>query len=130
MIGIDTNVLVRFLTQDDPNQSALAVRLLQSAESSRVKVRINLLVLVETTWVLRSAYGHSPSTILSIVERLLETPPLEVESASLVRQAVAQSREGKHELPDVLIGLLNAGCQTTWTFDVKAAKLPGFSFLK
>jgi predicted nucleic-acid-binding protein len=130
LIGIDTNVLVRFLTQDDPTQSAAAIRLLQDAEAKRVKVRINLLILLETVWVLRSAYGHSSAAVLSIVERLLESPPLEVESAAQVRQALACAREFKHELPDALIGILNYACKTTWTFDAKAAKLPGFTLLK
>lgn len=130
MIGIDTNVLVRFLTQDDPAQSAAANRLLQDAEAKRVKVRVNLLVLVETVWILRSAYGHSATTVDSIVERLLEAPPLDVESAAQVRQALARAREFKHELPDALIGVMNHACKTTWTFDSKAAKLPGFTLLK
>lgn len=130
MIGIDTNVLVRFLTQDDPSQSAAATRLLLDAEAKRMKVRVNLHVLLETVRVLRSTYGHSSTTVLEIVERLVESPPLEVEAPALVRKALAQARESGHELPDVLIGILNRDCQTTWTFDSKAAKLPGFTLLK
>lgn len=130
MIGIDTNVLVRFLAQDDPSQSPAASKLLENAESSRRKVRINLLVLLETAWVLRSAYGHTPGLVLDVCDRLLDTPPFVVESSALVREAVGQARRCKHELPDVLIGLLNGSCKTTWTFDAKAAKLPGFTLLK
>lgn len=130
MIGIDTNVLVRFLTQDDPTQSGAANLLLRDAEAKGTRVRINLLVLIETAWVLRSAYGHGSAAILSIFERLLDAHLLEVESAPKVRQAIAIAREFKHELPDTLIAVLNANCKTTWTFDAKAAKLPGFSLLK
>lgn len=130
LIGIDTNVLVRFLTQDDPPQSTAVNALLESARSRNRKVRVNLLVLLETAWVLRSAYGHPSSLILDVCERLVDTPPFVVESVHLVREAVRQARANKHELPDVLIGKANADCETTWTFDVKAAKLPGFTLLK
>lgn len=130
MIGIDTSVLVRFLAKDDPNQFATASRLLHDAESKKWRVRINLLVLLETVWVLRSAYGHPADLILDVCERLLDTPPFDVEAAPLVRRAVRMARESKHELPDVLIGLSNAPCETTWTFDAKASKLPGFTLLK
>jgi len=128
-IGVDTNVLVRFLAQDDPVQSKLATRLLRDAEQKSLRVRVNLPVLVETCWVLKSAYDHPTDLVLDIVERLMDAPPFVVESESLVRRALERARVHRHDLPDVLIAELNRSCSTTWTFDKKAAKLEGFGLL-
>jgi len=129
LIGIDTNVLVRFLAQDDPMQSKLATRLLKEAEGRSLRVRVNLAVLVETCWVLKSAYDHPNDTILQIVERILDTKPFQVESEIQVREALELARQHQHELPDALIARINRSCTTTWTFDKKASKLSGFSLL-
>lgn len=130
MIAVDTNVLVRFLTQDDPVQSKAAARLFQEAEDAGEKVRIDLLVLIEMIWVLDRAYSIPADRLRGIVENLLETRTLEVEQDSLVREALEIASKHRHDLPDVLIGLRNRLCKTTWTFDRKAAKLPGFSMLR
>jgi predicted nucleic-acid-binding protein len=129
LIGIDTNVLVRFLAQDDPVQSKLVTRLLKEAEAKSLRVRVNLLVLVETCWVLKTAYDHPAEMILDIVERILDTKPFQVECDSLVREALERAKQHRHELPDVLIAVINRSCSTTLTFDKKASKLSGFSLL-
>lgn len=130
MIAVDTNVLVRFLTQDDPVQSKAATRLFHEAEVAGEKVRIDLLVLIETIWVLGRAYAIPAQRLWAIVGDLLETRILEVEQDSLVREALEIASKHRHDLPDVLIGLRNRSCETTWTFDRKAAKLPGFRLLQ
>lgn len=130
MIALDTNVLVRFLTQDDLVQSKAATRLLQEAEERGETIRIDLLVLVETLWVLARAYGIGPARLREIVESLLETRALEIDEDSLVREALEIAASHRHDLPDVMIGLRNRACETTWTFDRKAAKLPGFRLLR
>jgi predicted nucleic-acid-binding protein len=130
LIAVDTNVLVRFLTQDDPVQSKAATGLFQEAENAGEKVRIDLLVLVEMLWVLGRAYAVPADRLREIVGKLLETRMLEVEQDALVREAVEIASKHRHDLPDVLIGLRNRACETTWTFDRKAAKLPGFRLLR
>jgi predicted nucleic-acid-binding protein len=130
LIAVDTNVLVRFLTQDDPAQSRAATRLFQEVEEAGDKIRIDLLVLVETLWVLARAYGIDAPRLRGIVESLLETRALEIDQDALVREAPEIAKAHRHDLPDVLIGLRNRDCETTWTFDRKAAKLPGFRLLR
>lgn len=130
MIAVDTNVLVRFLVQDDPAQSALATRIFRQAEEAGIRVRIDLLVLVETLWVLKSAYQTPPARLREIVVTLLETETLAIDQEELVREALAVAHAHKHDLPDCLIALRNRGCDRVWTFDTKTSKLPGFRLLR
>ena len=130
MIAVDTNILVRFLAQDDPIQSKAATLLFQEAEARDETIRIDLLVLVETLWVLARAYGIGATRLRGIVESLLETRTLEIDEDALVRETLEIAAAHRHDLPDVLIGLRNRSCETTWTFDRKAAKLPGFRLLR
>jgi len=130
VIAVDTNVLVRFLTQDDLVQSKAATLLFSEAEQSGERIRIDLLVLVETLWVLGRAYAIEDGRLRGIVEALLETRSLEMDQDALVRETLEIATRHRHDLPDVLIALRNRNCETTWTFDRKAAKLPGFHLLK
>jgi predicted nucleic-acid-binding protein len=129
VIAVDTNVLVRFLVQDDPAQSALATRIFRQAEEAGIRIRIDLLVLVETLWVLKRAYQTTPVRLREIVATLLETETLAVDQDALIREALEVAQAHKHDLPDCLIGLRNRGCEVVWTFDTRAAKLPGFRLL-
>ena len=130
MIAVDTNVLVRFLTQDDPLRSKAASKLFQASEAAGQKIRIDVLVLVETYWVLAKAYGVPAADLRELVAELLETSVLVFEDHNLIHQALAISKAHRQDLPDALIALRNAGCESTWTFDKKTAKLPGFKLLK
>jgi len=130
VIAVDTNVLVRFLVQDDPAQSALATRIFRQAEETGTRIRIDLLVLIETLWVLKRAYRTPPARLREIVTALLDTEILVVDEADLVREALEVAQAHEHDLPDCLIALRNRACEVVWTFDTRAAKLPGFRLLR
>jgi len=129
MIGLDTNVLVRYLTQDDPIQSAAAVRLIEHRLTEDEPGFISLVALVETVWVLQRRYRLGALDVAHIVQGLLEAPVVVVESATEVFLALTAVQEGRGSFSDVLMAALGAkaGCSTTSTFDRKAARLPGFS---
>lgn len=128
MIGLDTNVLVRYLTQDDLIQSATATEILEKRLTEANPGYINVVVMVETVWVLNRAYGFDAREIASAIEGLLQIDVLEVESEQEVFRAMIAYKTGSGEFADVLIGQLDAtaGCSHTLTFDRKAARLPGF----
>jgi len=90
MIGIDSNVLVRYLAQDDPRQSARATRLLEHEVTEREPGYLSLVVLVETCWVLRRLYAASPDEIRATVRDLLDARQLTVENRNVVARALAR----------------------------------------
>ncbi len=132
MIGIDTNVLVRFLVEDDEAQAAAVNSLLSRARRQGETVFISLLVLLETEWVLRSAYRSSRAGILAAFESLLATDVFECEESDVVRQALEKYRNGPGDFADYLIAGLHAarGCRETVTFDHALRRAPGFRVLK
>lgn len=134
MTGIDTNVLVRYLAQDDAVQSARATRLIERELSARNPGLVSLVVLCELLWVLASAYAVHERDLLSIVERLLGAKELQLEAPQLVRQALAIKMPlsaSSAGLADILIGLSHQaqGAAGTVSFDKRAAKLPGWRLL-
>jgi predicted nucleic-acid-binding protein len=128
MIGLDTNVLVRYIAQDDARQSAQANRLIESFTPEQPG-HVSLLTLAETVWVLQDLYGTSRERVVEIVETLLQTQTIVVGSAELVWQALAQFRRGKADFADHLIERLDAkaGCSVTMTFDRAAARDAGMT---
>lgn len=128
MIGIDTNVLVRYLTQDDPGQSRRATSLINRALEREEPVLVSSIVLSELVWVLGSAYGIPAAQILDTVERFLDTPQLELEDRDLVRRALADSRASLGDFVDSLVGRRNEamGCAETATFDLALKRHPCF----
>lgn len=128
MIGLDTNVLVRFLVQDDRVQFARAQRLLEREARRGESVLVSLLVLLETEWVLRSRYGLAKSEIADALSALLDSVELRVEDEAAVEQALFAWRDSGADFADCLIGACNRqlGCAATATFDARAAKVPGF----
>lgn len=131
MIGIDTNVLVRYLTQDDVVQSAKATQLIEHELSDEEPGFISVVVMVEIAWVLERAYGLPASAIALTIERILAVGVLYVECEQQVFAAAIVLREGRGSFADALIGALGAraGCSRTVTFDRKAARLPEFALL-
>ena len=131
MTGLDTNVLVRYLAQDDAVQSARATRLIERELSVRNPGLVSLVVLGELLWVLASAYAVHERDLVSIVERLLGAKELQVEAPQLVRQALAVKTPSSAGLADILIGLSHQaqGAAGTVSFDKRAAKLPGWRLL-
>ena len=128
MLGIDTNVLVRFLVRDDQTQFEKARKLLKHEISSGRRVFINQLVLLETEWVLRSRYGLAKTQMLETISGLLDAPDVQLEDEPAVEEAVFVWRDANADFADCLIGARNRrlGCNATATFDTKALKLPGF----
>jgi predicted nucleic-acid-binding protein len=125
MIGLDTNVLVRYLVQDEPAQSSRATRLIEHELSDREPGYIGLVVLVETCWVLKRLYGATPAELRDTVRDLLDTRQLVVERRTVVAATLARLGDGAGDIADALVveGATEAGCARTVTFDKAAVKL-------
>ncbi len=124
MIGLGANVLVRYLTQDDPEQSARANRLIEAYCTRQAPGRIAIVVLCELVWVLRGAYRYEKALIVGVVEQILATAELEVESEDVARQALSAYRGGAADFADYVIVAANeaAGCEATYSFDRALAR--------
>ncbi len=131
MIGIDTNVLVRYLAQDDPKQSAVATRFIESSLSAERPGFVSAVTLCEIVWVLAESYGADRKRIRDTVEGLLATKQLVIERAELVWKALRAWEGVAADFSDALIGqiALAHGSEKTVTFDRTAARLPGFELL-
>ena len=128
MIGLDTNVLVRYLAQDDPIQSPLATDVFEFRLTEENPGFISVVAMVETVWVLDRAYGLADDEIAAALERMLQADTLVVENEQEVFTAMIALKEGSGSFADALIGALGvkAGCSRTLTFDKTALKLSGF----
>jgi len=130
MIGLDTNILVRFFVDDNPSQNQRADELLRSL-SPESPGFISLVSLAELVWVLRGQYRLDKSQLIDCVERLLDSPELMVESHAAVTQALRRFADEKADLADCLIERCGhlAGCSNTVTFDVNASRFAGMKLL-
>jgi predicted nucleic-acid-binding protein len=130
MIGLDTNVVVRYLTQDDPTQSAAAVKMIRSFSSEKPGF-LSLVVVVELVWVLEVSYRFPKSEIVHVLETLLRSKELMVEREELAWQAHRRFASGNADFADCLIERCGnaAGCQHTLTFDRNAAGAAGMRML-
>ncbi|MGP8032868.1 MAG: PIN domain-containing protein [Steroidobacteraceae bacterium] len=128
MLGIDTNVLVRFLVRDDPEQFERARRLIRHELGGGETVLISLLVVLETEWVLRSRYKIGKAEIVAALSALLDTVELEFEDEPSLEEAVFTWKDSAAEFADCLISARHraVGCRATATFDARASKLFGF----
>jgi predicted nucleic-acid-binding protein len=128
MLGIDTNVLVRFLVRDDEPQFEKARRLIRREVTAGRRVFVSQLVLLETEWVLRSRYGLQKTEIVGAVSGLLDAADVQFEDEPAVEEALFVWKDNAVGFADCLIGAQNKrlGCSATATFDVKASRLPGF----
>lgn len=128
MIGLDTNVLVRYLVQDDPVQSRRATEIFERRLREDEPGFVSIVAIVETVWVLERAYRLSAFEIASAVERMLQTEAIEIENEQQVYSAMIALREGQGSFADALVAALGArrGCTHTLTFDCRALRLPGF----
>src|SRR3974390_1913470 len=128
MIGLDPNIVLRFLTQDDPEQSARANRIIEHKLTTDTPGFISTVTLVETAWVLERAYGFMWKEIAGAIERILQTDVLQAEGEQEVAIAMAALQAGRGSFADALIAALGAkaGCLYTLTFDRKALRLEGF----
>jgi len=123
LIGIDTNVLIRYLTQDDPKQAAKATNYLETNCSKEHPGYINHIVLCEVIWVLSHGYKYPKSNITEVIKQLFNTSELSVENPEQAWAALRDFEKGKADYSDYLIAHKNkqAGCSETITFDKKAA---------
>ena len=134
MIGLDTKVLVRYLAQDDPRQSASATRFIETRLSERSSGFISLVVLVELCWVLERIYSATPREIGETISDLLETPRFHLQQREVVQQAVRRFQDkkaGKAGFADLLIAqiALDEGCSSIVSFDRGAVRTAGMTLL-
>jgi predicted nucleic-acid-binding protein len=131
MIGLDTNVLIRYLTKDDASQYAKAKRLIDEAVARDERLLISSTVLCETTWVLETTYDYPRNEIADVLERILDTAQFEIERGPEARDALRDFRSTKAGFADALIGRLNRtlGATHTATFDRDLKSLDTFRLL-
>jgi predicted nucleic-acid-binding protein len=131
MIGIDSNVLLRFLVEDDLEQLGRTARFLNDEVSESIPGFVNRVVLAEIVWVLRTAYGFDRHAIADAVRRLVALPILVVEDADLAVESARKLESEAFDFSDVLIALSNrrGGCSDTVTFDRSASRIPGMRLL-
>lgn len=128
MLGIDTNVLVRFLVRDDEAQFERARRLIKREVAAGRRVFVSQLVLLETEWVLRSRYALPKIEIIAAISALLDATDVQFEDEPAIEEALFVWKDSGADFADCLIGAQNRrlGCRATATFDANASKLPGF----
>jgi predicted nucleic-acid-binding protein len=131
MIGLDTNVLIRYLTQDDPVQSAKATEILELRLTPKNPGFVSVVAMVETVWVLDRAYGLTAQEIATAVERLLQVEVLTIDNEQEIFTAMVALKQGRGSFADALIAELGAraGCTRTLTLDQKALRLPSFELV-
>jgi predicted nucleic-acid-binding protein len=131
MKGVDTNVLVRYITRDDPTQERAASRFLESARTRSEPVFVNVIVLCELVWVLGRAYEYSRAEVAAVIGRVLATEQIVVEDADLAWLALSDFKASKADFADCLIGRKNQrlGCDATVTLDGRLKGLAGFAAL-
>ena len=131
MIGLDTNVLVRYIMQDDPKQSPKASALIESLNADNLGF-ITLVSIVELYLVLTTSYELTGQQVKQALEVLLRTKQIIVDRADQVLRALRVFDDGKADFADCLIErtAVSAGCEQTMTFDVGAAKHAGMTLIR
>lgn len=125
MIGLDTNVLVRYLTQDDPGQTKKVNALFEDDLTAQTPGYITVVTLIEVAWVLESCYGATKQEVEVVIHELLTTKQLLVESADKVYLALKRCEGGKGDFSDAVITVIaeEMGCERVVTFDKKAVRV-------
>jgi predicted nucleic-acid-binding protein len=134
MIGLDTNVLVRYLAQDDAKQAALATRLIEEKLTAAEQGFISLVVVAELCWVLGSLFDATTDELVATMKDLLNTPRFYMEKREVLQAAIGRFKGAssrKEGLADVLIAEIaaSAGCQVAMTFDKAAVRVAGMTLL-
>ena len=124
MIGIDTNVLVRYIAQDDPGQSKRASHLIEDECSAVTPGFVSTVVLVELVWVSESCYGAARAEVAEILRRILSIRQLVVQDTEIAWKALRLFESSKADFADCLIECtaVATGCSVVMTFDKAAAK--------
>lgn len=123
MIGLDTNVLARYIVQDDPDQAHAATRLIEGQCTAQSPGYVSVPVLVELVWVLSVAYRYEKSMVASVIRQVLRTTEFLVEDREITWGALREFEAGSADFADYLIAYRNhaRGCKQTYTFDRGAA---------
>ena len=131
MIGIDTNVLVRYIAQDDATQSRRATSFIEKECNEATPGFVGLVVLVEVVWVSESSYGATREEVADIVRRILSIRQLVVQDAETAWKALRLFESSKADFADCLVANSAgaAGCKSVVTFDKQASKA-GMTLLK
>jgi predicted nucleic-acid-binding protein len=131
MIGLDTNILVRYLTQDDQEQAEKAVKLIESNLNQKCSMFINNIVFCELIWVLERGYKYSKQQIASAIRMLLGAQEFAFEQLDSLWIALDKYEKDKIDFSDALIGELNKSykCAHTYSFDTQASKMSNFELL-
>ena len=131
MIGLDTNVLVRYLAQDDAVQSARATQIIERQLTEDRPAFISLVTLVETVWVLDRVYRLSDGEVAGAIERILQADTFVVQNEQEAFTAMVALKTGAGTFSDALIGALGAwaGCRATLSFDKGTKRLKQFQLL-
>ncbi len=130
MIGLDTNILVRYFTFDHPGETARAIEVIDSL-TPEARGFISLVVVAELVWVLDSCYKLAKAEITRSLETLLRSEEIIVEGAEVAWQALNRFKKGHSGYSDCLIECTGraAGCDYTLTFDRNAASTAGMKLL-
>ena len=131
MIGLDTNIIIRYLTQDDPEQSKRAVLEIEKGLNAGEEFFIADIVLCELVWVLESAYEYNRQEIVPVLEKILRTKQFQFQNKDLLWQSLLYYQNKKGDFADHLIGRVghNAGCREILTFDTGLKNHPFFRIL-
>jgi predicted nucleic-acid-binding protein len=131
MISLDTNVLVRLLTNDEPKQVRLARKALDLALAEGKTIWVGAVVLCELVWVLQGLYKYDKKQIITALDALLKFSGIEVQSPHLVKKALDVLAASSADFADIVLGLLSldAGAEYVLTFDKKASKLETHTLL-
>jgi predicted nucleic-acid-binding protein len=131
MIGLDTNILVRFLTQDDPVQSSRARQIIERQLTEENRGFVSLATMFETAWVLEKIYKLSDREVAETIKGILQIETLFIQNEQEVYTAMVILQTGRGSFADALINALGlwAGCDSTLTFDRKASRLQGFELI-
>lgn len=132
MKGLDTNVLVRYLTWDHPDQAERAASVIESVADTGEPLFVGSLVVCELVWVLEGAYGLDRAVVLDVVETVLRTAQLELGNKDVLWRALGDARRGSADFSDYVIGrrAADAGCDHTVTFDRALGGSPLFEVLR
>jgi predicted nucleic-acid-binding protein len=132
MIGLDTNIVIRYLVQDDPEQSKIASRIFEKELSPKNKGNICIIVLCEIVWVLVRCYKQKKEKIAEVIRTLLVADTIEVDSRDAVWKALRAFECGEADFSDYLIAHIHNehGAAFTLTFDHNAATCPLFKLAK
>ena len=131
MIGLDTNVLVRYIIQDDAKQSPKATKIIETLDGVEKIGYVSLVSIVELIWVLGTSYELTRAQVAQALDSLIRAKQLKIESADQVIRALRVFKAGKSDFADCMIerSANSAGCEKTITFDVIASRHAGMTLI-